>query len=130
MADEFTASINVRLANGTLKDSFNPGSLKFDQSNQGKWSSIVNIGTSEEDVTFTDITTEGLCVLQNLDTTNYVSWGKKDGSNNMQAIGRLPAAPSSTEPGMPAVFMYEPGATLRMQANTAACDVLVTIFEA
>lgn len=129
MADEFTLSINLRLANGSFKDSFNPGALAIDQAAAGKWSNVVNIGTSEEDVTLAELTTEGICVLQNLDATNYVEWGKKDGSNNMQAIGRL--GPTTNDGACPvAVFGFNPGATLRMKANTAACEVLITVYEA
>lgn len=130
MADEFTCTINLRLQNGVYKDSYNPGQIQFDQAALGKSDQVLSIGTSEEDITLGDISTEGLCILQNMDTTNYVSWGKKDGSGNMQAIGRLKQAPSATEPGVPAFFTLEPGATLRMQANTAACQVRVLVFEA
>jgi len=130
MADEFTCTFNIRLQNGVYKDSYNPGQVQIDQAAIGKSDQILSIGTSEEDVTLGDISTEGVCILQNMDTTNYVSWGKKDGSGNMQAIGRLKAAPSATEPSFPAIFTFEPGATLRMQANTAACNVRVIVFEA
>lgn len=129
MADEFTCTFNIRLQNGVYKDSYNPGQVQIDQAAVGKSDQILTIGTSEEDVTLVDVSTEGVCVLQNMDTTNYVSWGKKDASGNMQAIGRLPAAPSATEPGFPAIFKFEPGATLRMQANTANCKVRVIVWE-
>lgn len=124
MADEFTYSMNLRLNNSPLKETFNPGAISVTQTGVGKWSSVVNIGTSEEDITLTDITTEGICILQNLDATNYVEWGKKDGAAAMQAIGRLKAGE------IPAVFGFNPGATLRMKANTATCDVLIVVYEA
>ncbi len=130
MADEISFTANLRFSNAGFKDVYNPGLIQIDQSASGKWSSVASIGTSEEDITLTDITTEGICVLQNLDATNYVEWGKKDGSGNMQAIGRLKPAPSATEPAFPAIFNFNPGATLRMKANTSACKVLIMIYEA
>ena len=130
MADEFTCTFNIRLSNGQYSDLYNPGAVKVDQAAIGKSDQILSIGTSEEDITFGDVSTEGICILQNMDTTNYVEWGAKDPSNNMAPIGRLPPAPSSTEPGLPAIFKFDPGETLRMKANTAACLVRVIIFEA
>jgi len=124
MADEFTYSINLRLNNLPLRETYNPGAISVTQAGVGKFSSVVNVGTTEEDVTLSDITTEGVTVLQNLDATNYVEWGKKDGSGNMQAIGRLKAGE------IPAVFGFAPGATLRLKADTATCDVLITVYEA
>lgn len=123
MADEFTYTTNLRLNKAPLKETFNPGSISVTQTGVGRFSAVLSIGTAEEDVTLTDITTEGLCILHNLDSTNYVEWGKKDGSGNMQAIGKL--KPSD----IPAVFRFNNGATLRMQANAASCDVLVTVYE-
>lgn len=132
MSDEFRFTAN--LAHTKVPKRPFSVSAQIDQSGTGAFSTTVSIGTSEEDVDFStifpDLTTEGICVLQNLDATNYVQWGKKDGSGNMQAIGRLSARPSTSEDAFPAVFQYEPGATLRMKADTGACQVQVTIYEA
>ena len=38
MADEITVNINMRLENGSLKDSFKPGQLTFDQAAVGLYS--------------------------------------------------------------------------------------------
>lgn len=130
MADEITLTCNLRLNNSGFKDSFNPGLVQIDQAAQGVWTNIVNIGTTEEDVTLAELTTEGICIMQNLDSTNYVEWGKKDGTGNMQAIGRLKPKPSASEPAFPAIFNFNPGATLRMKADTAACEVRITVYEA
>lgn len=121
MANEITLTTRLKLANGNL----NPGEwinqgLQYDQTAAGMSSFVQNIGTSEEDVTFS-VTTEGWFYMRNLDATNYVQWGPKD--TTMKTIGRM-------EPGEPAgPFRFEPGVTLRMVANTAACDVLLVMLE-
>jgi hypothetical protein len=123
MADEITLNVRLQLANGTLTYDFRPGTIQIDQTTAGMSSQVLSIGTAEEDISFGDVGTVGACALYNLDATNYVQFGKKDGSGNMQAIGRLDPA------GMPSVFKMDSGATLRMAANTAACKVLVVMFE-
>ena len=123
MANEISLSITFNLANGSHTEKITTGTINVDQSAVGgSVPGVVSIGTSEEDVDLSELSTLGWLYMRNLDTTNYVSYGKKDGSNNMQAIGRM-------EAGEPCLFRLEPGATLRMQANTAACNVLIKAFE-
>ena len=67
-----------------------------------------------------DVSTLGWLVLQNLDTTNYVTYGPD--STGMVDFGRI-------EAGEIAVLRLEPGITIKAQANTAAVDLLVKVFE-
>lgn len=76
MADEIT--VNCRLQ--VTKDASNiddPPILsppdKIDWSGTERLDMIVKVGTSEEALPMTDITTPGWCYAENLDTTNYVS---------------------------------------------------------
>ena len=92
---------------------------KYDQATAGYDSFVQNIGTSEEDVTFS-VTTHGWFMMRNLDATHYVQWGPKD--TTMKTMGRMEAGESAGP------FRVEPGITLRMVANTAACDVLFIMF--
>lgn len=78
------------------------------------------IGTSEESITFTDIATNGWVYLHNQDTSNYVQWGFSTG-----VYGGRMAAGQSAGP-----FFLEPGATLYLKANTAACRVRIAHYEA
>lgn len=121
MADEISINVLVDVTNGTFKDRFNPSRFKVDQAAIGVSGGVFSIGTSEEAITFTDITTEGWLVMQNLDTTNYVQWGPED-TGAMVVMGRM-------EAGEIAVLRMDSSATLRLQANTAACKVLIKVFE-
>lgn len=122
MADEITLNVRLQLDNGALDYDFRPGTITVDQATAGLSSQVLSIGTSEESISFGDVATEGVCCLYNLDATNYVDWGVDN--TTMQAIGRL--KPSH----IPAVFSMKAGTTLKMQANTAACKVLIIMFEA
>lgn len=127
MADELQLTVTLRHTK-LPKVNFASGSITFDQTGYGVASVIQEIGTSEEDVDLAQLDTEGICILYNLDATNYVTWGKKDGSNNMQAIGKL--GPTVGTGSCPiAVFGFNAGATLRMLANTAACKVQIICYE-
>ncbi|MDA1232962.1 MAG: hypothetical protein O2856_19520 [Planctomycetota bacterium] len=119
MANEITVNVNTSCTNGKFTTRFD-SSTQITQVAQGGRDIIVSIGTAEETLVFTDITTLGIAVFYNLDTTNYVQWG---GSTGVY-VGRL--KPSDT----PHVFRLEPGATIYMKADTAACKVRVICYEA
>lgn len=122
MADEITLNARLRCTNGSLKIDVNPGQLSIDQSTLGGGGpGTVEIGTSEEDISFGDISTLGLCHITNLDTTNYVQLGPKS-AGSMVAGMRL-------NPGESYVLRLEPGVTYRAIANTAACKVSIICLE-
>jgi len=121
MADEIRGSVALNVTNGSFL--FNKNiSFNFDQAAIGGGNpGTVDVGTSEEVIALGDITTEGWCIIQNLDTTNYVDWGPTSGGSMVQ-VGRL-------EAGEFACLRLYPGLTLRMQANTSACKVEINVFE-
>lgn len=128
MADELRATVGV-VHTAEPKANIPARVFNIDQTGDGAYAWTQEIGTSEEDVDTSAVGTEGLCYMLNLDGTNYVEFGKKDGSNAMQAIGRL--GPSDGSGACPfALYGFNPGATLRMRANTAACKVYIVIWEA
>jgi hypothetical protein len=119
MANEITLNVSMRVANGSLLEQIQPGALSIDQAAVGGPSpGYVTIGTVEESVTLSELSTLGYCYLQNLDATNYVEWGFATTVYG----GRLKA-------GEIAVFRFNPGSSLFMKANTAACKCLVKVFE-
>ena len=120
MANEITVNFSITLSGGNYKWNYSLNE-QFDQSATGFDTQVQSVGTSEEDITFTGISTEGWLFMRNLDGTNYVDWGAKDES--MKTIGRL-------QPDEFCFIKMNAAATLRMQANTAACEVLIVLLEA
>lgn len=124
MANEITITTRVTVRNGNYQYDSLVASRQFDQTNPaGGNPGMVEIGTTEEDVNFGDLTQPFIVELQNQDSTNSVDFGAKDGTGAMIAIGTLP-------PEGVALFPMKAGATLRMKANTAACKVLIRAQDA
>lgn len=118
MADEITVTAGIALSNGLLTVKDTKTTRRFTQTTaRGGNPGTVDIGTSEETVSFGDCV-PGVVEMENLDTTNYVSWGFTTG----QLQARLVAN------GDKAIIRLNTGATLIMQANTAACKVRITAF--
>jgi len=119
MANEITVNASIRIVNGNQIFNFAPSALSVTQNAQGGPSpGYWIVGTSEENTTFPDLSTEGWAAIQNQDATNYVEWGFSTGVYG----GRLKA-------GEFAIFRVNPSATLYMKANTSACKVVVYCFE-
>jgi hypothetical protein len=121
MADEIKVSQAVRLIKGALKHEFTPAQISLTMTGSLVYDVVTSVGTTEESAgpTFGDIGTEGLCVIYNLDTTNYVQVGFSTTVYGMRLYGA----------GAPAMFMIEPGATVYLKANTAACNVRIVVYE-
>lgn len=124
MANTITLSTTANVTLGSYKDTFNPGTLTITPAAAGAHCPIVTVGTSEEDLDVGDVgaSTQGYVILQNLDSTNYVTYGPKSGGS-MVAVGRLKA-------GEYAILRLEPSVVLRWAANTAACKVAVRLYAA
>lgn len=119
MADEITVSMSMAVSNGNLSFSRNVGSKSFDQAAVGgPTPAMLTIGTIEESVAFSELTTVGWVLMENLDSTNYVEWGFSSGTYG----GRM-------EAGESALFRLNPSTTLYMRANTASCAVTVYALE-
>jgi len=118
MADEITLSIDLSLTNGSAEHDFRPSSLSIDQANARYIDRIQDIGTSEETISFGDLTAKGICVLRNLSSTNYVSWGHTTGNLDCKILA-----------GESFVFRMDNAGALIMQANTATCQVQVILYD-
>ena len=121
MADELKLTQSVRLTKGAMRHEFTPPQLSLTQTGTLVYDNTVSVGTSEETAgpSFGDIGTEGLCIVYNLDTTNYVQVGFATGVYGIRLYGGW----------APATFTLEPNATLYLKANTAACNVRVIVYE-
>jgi len=121
MTTHITIQESVRLVKGLMKHEFTPAQLALEQTGTLVYDNTHVIGTTEESVgpNFGDIGTEGLCIIQNLDSTNYVQVGYSTGVYGQ----RLRAG------GMPSRFFLEPGTTLLLKSNVAACNVRIIVYE-
>ena len=120
MANEIKVTPRMVVANGNLKRTINPGTISVDMAGARIYQNTHSIGTSEESVSsFGDVGTFGWCFMRNLDGTNYVQWG----SATTNYIGRMEAGETAGP------FRLEPGITLYLKANTAACNVDIVVVE-
>lgn len=119
MANEITVTANITVTNGQLKEQINYGTLQFDQDAVGgPTPGYLTIGTSEETEAFSELSTLGWLFMRNLDANNYIQWGFATGVYG----GRLEATET-------ALFRLEPGTTLYLKANLAACKLYIAAFE-
>lgn len=121
MANEIKITHKITTINGVFKNIFQPDLLQVTQSTVGASSGVITVGTAEEDLTPTDISTNGWLILHNLDNTNYVTYGPKSGGS-MVAFGKL-------KPGEHVSLRLAPTVIIRWQANTSAVKVYYQLLE-
>ena len=114
MANELTINLNAYIANGQYKEAFTK-QIAVTQNTLGAASGIHIVTTSEGNLSLGDVATGGYTILQNLDDTNYITFGLDD-AGTMKACMKL-------EPGEFAMFRLKPSTNLRMLANVASCKV-------
>lgn len=123
MAGEIRAQLSLRVTKDAFDDQLF-ASVSADQTGIGGGNpGVVDIGLSDEAITAGDLaTTQGHAVIRNLDATNYVEIGPESGGVIVPTI--------KLKPGEFAYLPLVPNVTLRARANTAACRVLVKIYDA
>lgn len=123
MANEVKVTAGLKADNGNFAFHRPSATISFNQTNgRGGNPGSVQIGTSEEDVSFGDLTTPGWYIFRNLDATNFVDYGPKSGGV-MVPFGRL--LPNK---GVGLGYLY-PGAVVRMKADTAACWISIEALD-
>jgi hypothetical protein len=120
MANEISVTSGIEVNKGNLIFKQASRTATFDMTGSGgPTPGCISVGTSEESTTFPELTTEGWLWMKNLDATNYVQWG----FSTTVYGGRMKAGETAGP------FRMEPGLTLYLKANTAACNVAVYGFE-
>lgn len=119
MPNEISVLVDMVMRNGNFYIPFQPGVVQIDQTNARPFNTPLTIGTTEEAVSFGDLTAPRVVMLWNQDTTNFVEWG---------LTGSYPAIlrPNSH----PTVFELGTGKTLYLKADTADCKVWVMAYDA
>jgi len=96
--------------------------LSFVQNNPGGGvPGTITVPVAGVDVDLSELGVQGWARLQNLDGTNFVQHGPKSGGT-FYPYGKM-------EPGEPAEFRLDPGATVHLKADTADCLVQVLVME-
>jgi hypothetical protein len=109
MADEIAIALQFTVAKNSFYFDYNPGSQTFDLTGSGGGNpGLVSVGTSEEDISFGDVSGDGWILIVNLDAASTVTWGASD--TTMKDIGTIGI-------GGFALFQFASAATLRMQSN-------------
>jgi len=123
MANEITTSMSIVLRNGFLRSDFKPAKILTTQATGASFDVVASIATSETTVTITGLTTPKICVLQNLNATNYCEYGFTTGDTKLKLF--------STGTGIPNVLTLNAGTTqIFLKANTAAVKVRVIVLDA
>jgi len=116
MANEITIKAGLACTNSYLTVKDTSTTRRFDQTTgRGGGPGVVDIGTTEETISFGDCT-PGWCEFENLDGTNYVQIGFSTTVYGFRLLKN----------GGKAIMYLESAATVYAKANTAACKVKVT----
>lgn len=127
MANEFKLSKSLVYENGTLKHTYNPGTINLPQAAKGIHVQTISATTAEADVAFTGLGTPGLCILQNLEsTTTGKTWnyGWKSSTGGLVKYGKL------TPKDVGQVRYGTSDMVIRAKAASGTLQVLVIHFEA
>jgi hypothetical protein len=119
MADEITASASLSFTKGGISADYEKLGLKITMSGSNYIQNILSVATSETALPKGSITTPGLCLVVNLDTTNFV---KVRGASGAVDCIKIPA-------GELALFRHS-GTSPYLIADTAACRVAYLLIEA
>lgn len=141
MANEITVRASLQIRKGNLDFQSKPTQFRatmtgLDGPTPGTITCAVAPGT---DVNLTELGTPGMCFIQNLDATNYVTVGIRDPETNffypmmellpgeftVFRLSRSVEEQFATGTGTVAAATNR----IRIIANTAACNVLICAFE-
>lgn len=120
MANEISITLAVKVLKGSYAETFNYTGF-VSQAAAGAASGVQTVGTSEENLDSGDVANNGLLILRNLDSTNFVDYGMSD-AGTMKAVGRIKA-------GECAMLRVKPAVTVRLKADTASCSVQYLFLE-
>jgi len=112
MADEITLTVRFDVENG----SYDPGAIQvssqsLDQSNAGCREGIQEIGTSDETLTSTNLSSKGWLYMRNMDATNFIEWGFTNAYGGKMEASEFVICRTATN------------ADVHLKADTAACDL-------
>lgn len=141
MADEATVQTMLTIQKGNLDYRSNPISFRATVSGtKGPTPGAIAVSVDGTNIDLSQLTTPGLCLIHNLDSTNFVEVGRWDQTTSrFYPLMKILAGEFYVIRLSPRVEdEYEGTGTgtavnvskLRIKANTAPCVVVVSCFEA
>jgi len=113
MAGELTTAVSFRYSKNGVELARSIGGT-IDVSGNAFCYAIQNIGTTEENLIVNDVSTNGYCIVKNVDATNYVTLGK--------TISAVYQPFLKIKPGESQLIRFDSG-TIQAKANTAAINL-------
>ena len=140
MANEASVKCGLTVKKGNIDYAGKPTSFNADVTGTiGPAPGAFTASLAGTSVDLSEFTTPGLCRVQNIDATNYVTWGIWDPESELfYPLGEILAGESyvirlsrllSGELGTGAGTVGANTNTFMFKSNTAACVVLVEAFE-
>lgn len=140
MADEAVVVSSLQIAKGNLQVRSFPDSFRADVTGtKGPTPGALTVTTDGKIVSLAELGTPGLCIIRNLDDTNYVEYGVYDGFEFYPLGEVLPGehyiirlSRNFSESYLGTSLGTDPAGTtsLMVKANTASCVVSVEAYEA
>ena len=123
MADEINLAFTISVSNGNFFYDRTETIIMDQATASGANPGVVNVGTASggEVIALGDIATEGVGVIKNLDTTNFVEVGPESGGVIVPLL--------KFKPGEGFPLRLSPGQVYRARADTGVCKLLVHILE-
>lgn len=141
MANEATIRVSLTIKKGRLSYQSNPTAFTATLSGtKGPTPGAIEVSVYGTEITFSELTQIGYCVMQNLDEDNFVQWGLWEPATAVfYPVGEL-------GPGELCLFKFSryfkqeytntgtgttaPENSFMLKADTANCNCVVTAFEA
>lgn len=141
MANEARLVVSLQVKKGNIDYQSRPTSFNVTLTGtKGPTPGVVSIPTDGKDIYFEELTTPGLCRIQNLDTANYVEYGVYDPTTStFFPLGEILPGESyilrlsrnlNEEYAGSGTGTTAPENYFRFKANGAPCNILIEAFEA
>ena len=116
MSGTITETYTAAISNGTYEENISRNLTTTQTTEGGGNPGYVNIGTSEEDISFGDVTPR-IVIIENMDATNFVKYGPKSGGSLINFI-EIPAGDFN-------IISLKVGETLRYRSDTGTVNFLM-----
>ena len=123
MSDEIQVNLSVRVEKSNKLWAFTPGQFTEDLTTARRGGNDQIVGLTPEVLSVGDVVAPRLCLLRNLDATNYVTVGPQSSTTStMEPTMRIPA-------GASCLLWLDPTVILMAMANVAVVNLEVNVWD-